>query len=259
MNLAELFESKEIVITAHRGFSGKYPENTILSLEKAVEIGADVIEFDLRSTSDSVPVVLHDETIDRTSNGSGEVWRHTHDELRGLNFSMFVGTHDTKYRRDTPAVDGLTIPTFKEVLDAFAHKTCMNIQVYRNSDDSLAKICRLYDQFDLYETAYLTMSTYKDASRVRAINPRIELCVLERAHPMDEASLRKQKEFGLTYIQPTWRDVTPELCEVARKLGLRSSMFFSNTDEDTRKYIGYGQQGIMTDCPDIVLRTLDTL
>ena len=64
----------KVVITAHRGFSGQYPENTILAFEKALDLGVDLIEFDLYGSKDNVPVVLHDRTLDRTSNGTGLKW-----------------------------------------------------------------------------------------------------------------------------------------------------------------------------------------
>ena len=70
--LTELYnDHSHFMITAHRGASFEFPENTLLSMEKAVEAGADMIEFDLRGTSDDIPVLLHDETINRTSNGKG--------------------------------------------------------------------------------------------------------------------------------------------------------------------------------------------
>ena len=103
------------------------------------------------------------------------------------------------------------------------------------------------------------MSTFRDAQIVRRINPRIELCVLERQRRMDIEALREQKLFGLRYIQPMRRDVTPEFCQWVRDLGLSANMFFSNTDADNRRFIGYGIQGILTDCPDVLVNTLEEM
>ena len=81
--LTELFhDHSHFMITAHRGASFEFPENTLLSMEKAVEAGADMIEFDLRGTSDDIPILLHDETIDRTSNGKGRPEDYTLSELK---------------------------------------------------------------------------------------------------------------------------------------------------------------------------------
>ena len=66
---------------AHRGFSGKYPENTMLAFEKAIEVGADGIELDVQLTKDGEIVIIHDETIDRTTDGKGYVIDYTYEEL----------------------------------------------------------------------------------------------------------------------------------------------------------------------------------
>ena len=71
---------------AHRGFSGKYPENTLLAFEKAIEAGAEGMEFDVQLTKDGELVIIHDETIDRTSNGSGRVKDFTYEELLQYDF-----------------------------------------------------------------------------------------------------------------------------------------------------------------------------
>ena len=65
---------------AHRGFSGKYPENTMLAFQKAIEVGADGIELDVQLTKDGELVIIHDETIDRTTDGKGYVIDYTYEE-----------------------------------------------------------------------------------------------------------------------------------------------------------------------------------
>ncbi len=73
---------------AHRGFSGKYPENTMLAFRKAVEEGVDGIELDVQLTKDGEVVIIHDETIDRTTDGKGLVVSYTYDELRKFDASF---------------------------------------------------------------------------------------------------------------------------------------------------------------------------
>ena len=68
-------------VVAHRGYSGRYPENTMLAFQKAVEAGCDEIELDVQLTKDDVVVVLHDERIDRTTDGAGYVRDYTYEEL----------------------------------------------------------------------------------------------------------------------------------------------------------------------------------
>ena len=74
-------EESHMKIFAHRGFSGKYPENTMLAFQKAYEVGCDGIELDVQMTKDGVLVIMHDETIDRTTNGTGTLRDYTYEEL----------------------------------------------------------------------------------------------------------------------------------------------------------------------------------
>ena len=79
---------------AHRGYSGKYPENTMLAFRKAVEAGADGIELDVQLTKDGVPVIIHDELVDRTTNGKGLVKDMDFTTLRQLDAScIYTGQY----------------------------------------------------------------------------------------------------------------------------------------------------------------------
>ena len=76
---------------AHRGYSGKYPENTMLAFEEAAQTGADGIELDVQLTKDGQVVVIHDERIDRTTDGTGFVKDYTYEELKKFNASKVKG------------------------------------------------------------------------------------------------------------------------------------------------------------------------
>jgi glycerophosphoryl diester phosphodiesterase len=78
-------------VAAHRGYSGLYPENTMLAFEKAAEAGADEIELDVQLTKDGTVVVIHDESVDRVTNGKGLVRDYTFEELKGLDASALHG------------------------------------------------------------------------------------------------------------------------------------------------------------------------
>ncbi len=259
LDLRELYKDpKRFVVTAHRGFSGKYPENTLLAFQKAVDIGADIIEFDLRATKDLVPIVLHDATLDRTTDGVGSPNEYTLAEIKKLNASFFIRTPDgTGKRFDKPLYPQLEIPTFEEVLQAMPETIGLNIQVYQTQPrDFLETICKLYDEYDLYNRGYLTMSTFDEAQIVRQINDKIDLCILEKQDAMDEALLVKLKDFGCDIIQPARSCVTPELCKLIRRMEFRANMFGSNTEQDNKKYLSMGMQGILTDFPDVLIATI---
>lgn len=252
IHLKDLFENpRKIVITAHRGFSGKFPENTLLAFDEAAKLNVDMIEFDIRATKDNVPIILHDKTIDRTTDGKGSPNEYTLDELKKFDASAIDG------RESYPNV---TIPTFRELLDAVPENIGLNIQVYEaQPPEFLEKICQLYDEYDVYGRGYLTMSTFADAEQVRKINDKIDLCVLETQDTLDETELKRLKDFGCHIIQPGRRCVDEKLCKLINEMGFWANMFYSNTDEDNRRFIGYGMKGILTDFPDILKKTVADL
>lgn len=259
VRLAQIYrDPNRVVLTAHRGFSGKYPENTLPAFEAALAHGVEILEMDLHPTSDLVPVVIHDTTVDRTTDGQGEVTAHTLAQIKALNASWWEGSQvEDGFRRTTPTDDHVTIPTFAEFLDAFAGRAGLNIQVKSPPPpEMLAEICRLFRHHNLYESAYLSMGRYDEGDAVRAIDARIPLCILEDQNHFDAASLHRQHDYGVACIQPMRRDVTPENCALARSLDLPTNVFWSNDDVTTRQFTQAGVQGILTDWPDRVDATL---
>lgn len=242
--LTELYNDKDhFMITAHRGASFEFPENTMLSMQKAYEAGADMIEFDLRGTADGIPVLLHDETIDRTSHGSGTPESYTLAELKKLNFSYFL----QRYEREAPACDKMEIPTFEEILSEFHNKIPMNIQVYAKSDKVLKEICRLYKKYDMYDRGYFTVYP-SSIDAVKAIDPDIELCAtigwIERTYP-ENIRLCREK-YNCRFIQPVKEYVTEATLKLMEDIGLRSNIYFSDAPEEINIYKKLGAKGFLT-------------
>ena len=257
LRLQELYKLPgKVVVTAHRGFSGRFPENTLLAFSEAIRMNVDVIEFDVRGTRDNVPVIIHDSNIERTSDGVGELKQYTLKEVQKFNFSCWEGGHNSGESLSKPKFDNVTIPALQELFESVSDQVGLNTQMKEVNEPLLSTVCQLYDEYKLYDRGYLTVSTYRDIEMVRQINRKIELCVLEDQGKMGFESLEKQKSLGLHYIQPGRKDVTPEFCRHARNLDLCANMFFSNTDKDNRRYLGNGVGGILTDYPDVLFNSL---
>ena len=242
--LSDLYRDHDhFMITAHRGASFEFPENTALAMRKAVEAGADMIEFDLRGTADGVPVLLHDETIDRTSDGHGMPEDHLLSELRKFRFSFWL----QGMRRDEPAMDDVTIPTFEEILSEFRGKAAMNIQVYAKSEAVLKEICRLFHAFDMYDHGYFTV-TPDQVEIVRNLDPDIEFCVTEgwetRSDP--EVLRRAREKYGCRFVQPVREFSYVETFRRIRDLGMRANVFFADEPEQMQEIRAMGAQGILT-------------
>ena len=108
-----------IYVAAHRGLCARYPENTMESFRAALECGVDQIELDVRITKDGEAVIVHDETVDRTSNGSGKVCDMTLEELRALDFGI----------KKDPSFAGAKAPTFREFMDLVKDHPTMTVDV----------------------------------------------------------------------------------------------------------------------------------
>lgn len=242
--LNELHASDALLLTAHRGASFDDAENTLPAFERAVQCGAHFIEFDLRMSGDGVPVVLHDPTIDRTSDGTGKPGDRPLAELKKFNFSYW---HHRERHRE-PLYEELPIPTFEEVLRNFRDRVCMNIQVYADPP-GLREICRLYLDYGMRDRGYLTIASDEAAALVRAYSPEIEICLTpgwnERADP---ATLRKCADVGCRFVQPVRESVSAETFAVCRELGLRANVFFSDDPAEAEALRQLGAGGVMTNC-----------
>jgi len=106
----------DVMVIAHRGDWRYAPENSLLAINKAIEIGVDIVEIDVRLTKDSIPVLMHDSAIDRTTTGKGKINEWILDSLQTLFLKNGLG-HPTKYK----------IPTLKEAMETAKGKVLINL------------------------------------------------------------------------------------------------------------------------------------
>ena len=260
VSLTRLYENSSVrpVAIAHRGACGLYPENTLLAMRKAVAYGADLIEFDLQMTRDHVPVLLHDSTIDRTSDGKGVPGDYTLDELRKWNFSFFRSIWGE--RLASPSYAECPIPTFEEVLKEFRGQCGMNIQVYDDSVEALKIICGLYRKYDMFAQGFLAMSSFEAAQRVRALDPDVEVAVLGTWDQRATApEIERCAAFGCRFIQPPIEHLKEETFQCCREHHMYANVFFSDTDLEIRSLVKRGAAGILTNRIDILRETIDSL
>jgi glycerophosphoryl diester phosphodiesterase len=246
VSLERLHEEERILVTAHRGNSVDFPENTLLAMEEAVKAGADFIEFDLRSTSDSVPILLHDTTLERTADVQGVPEEKTLAEIKKLNASWFRHMR----RQSAPLETQIEIPTFEEILAALSDKAAMNIQMYLDDPAALKEACRLYKKYDMYDKGYMTIADEAVVEAVRAIDKDIAICLTpgwsERA---DEKNQRRCAELGCRFFQPIRSTLTPEKLALAKELGLRANAFYADSEVEFAGLYTLGVPGIMTNAP----------
>jgi len=242
---------------AHRGGRFVVPENTVHGFRRSLEIGTDILETDVYLTKDGHVVVLHDRTVDRTTNGSGNVKEMTLAELKQLDAAYRFSPDRGKTFPDRGKA--ITIPTVDEVFREFPN-TPINIEI-KDADPLIVK--PLADLIRKYSREKLTVvvSSHESAlKRFRELSPETytgftpsEASRLVFLTPEDEKTY--QAPAVAIQVPMKARDievVTPETVALAHRLGLEVHVFTINNEETMRRLVRMGVDGIMTDRPDLL-------
>lgn len=217
-------------VVGHRGASDLVAENTIGSFLRALEIGVNELELDLRATSDGQVVVIHDATVDRTTNGTGAVGELTLEQIQALD-----------------AGDGARIPTFAEVLEATTGWLQVEIKDPKAIDpmmavlrDHPAQVARLVPtSFDTENVARL--ATLLPDVCVGLISKESSIEVLDRA-----------AELGARRVLVGIAGVDAEFVRTAHDRGFRVDVWPIDTPDQVRQAVELGADGFTTDDPRIV-------
>jgi glycerophosphoryl diester phosphodiesterase len=228
-------------IIAHRGASAYAPENTLAAFERAVELGAGFIETDIRLTRDAHFVAMHDESLERTTNGRGEVQQHTLAELRELDAGHW-------FDRD---FHGQRLPTLDEIL-AFGRKHDVVFYLEVKYDTAMGMHHALVAALRRAESAARTIVISFDPgmlASLRALDASIMTGLLvDREGAKD--SVNRTMGAGARQLCPHYSIATPELVEQAHSAGLQVVSWTVNELKDMRAVVVSGVDGIMTDRPD---------
>ena len=233
---------------AHRGASGNYPENTLRAFQMALEIGVDEIEFDLRMTRDGHLVVMHDATVDRTTDGTGAIGELTLTEIRALDAGKVFGE---RFR-------GERVPTWEEALDLVQGKVKLNVHLKEggNPDGEYErKVAKVLRAFRMVGDSVMACKD-ENVGLFAEIDPRIACRIFPNNRSPDDY-IRSSVEMGLRTMQPGRDMTTPEFVQKAHESGLGVHVFYADTPEDMRTYIGMGVDGILTNYPEQLKRLFD--
>jgi glycerophosphoryl diester phosphodiesterase len=218
----------------HRGACGHAPENTLLSMRKALELGVHGFEFDIQMSKDGEPVVIHDDTLPRTTNGTGLVAAHTFKELQQFD-----------------AGKGEKIPSLRNVLD-FVDKRCrLFIELKaEHATEAVADILKHYvANFGwTYEQLFVVSFDHTQLAAMRAINSDIRTGALIVGIPVSLAAIAV--EAGAWSINPGVHHTTKALVDDAHKRGLKVLTWTANQPEHIAKAKSLGVDGIFSDFPE---------
>lgn len=232
-------------IFAHRGASGYAPENTLEAFRLAMEQGADGMELDVHLTKDGEVVVIHDETLDRTSNGHGNVRDYTLEELKKFSFH----NHMEKYQ-------GVQIPTLKEVLN-LVKNSCMKVNIelktgiywYEGIEEKTMDIVKTIGMED--RVIYSSFNHYS-IQKVLEQNSDAETAYLFSDVPLNME--KYAKDTGVKGLHPAvYHLKMADFLETYMKSGLKVRVWTVNNKEDMKMFIDAGVDAIITNYPDFML------
>lgn len=218
----------KFVLTGHRGAKALAPENTLPSFLKALECGATGIEFDVRATADGVPVILHDDELDRVAGVHARV-----SELRYAELSR------VKVRGEA------RIPTLREVL-AFA-KGRLNVDIEVKVPGVEEEVVEALRELGMLEEAVVTSFLPAPLKRVKELEPRVEVGLL--VEEWDDEYLGIAEELGAAAVLPSREAATRELVEKLKSRGFDVIIWTVNDAEEARRLFSYGVDGVITDDP----------
>jgi glycerophosphoryl diester phosphodiesterase len=250
------FTATGFQVIAHRGGSGLGPENTLAAFRRSLAAGADVLEMDVRTTADGHLVVLHDATVDRTTDGRGAVKEMTLAQIKALD-AGYRWTADQG--RSFPFRGrGITVPSLSEVLAAFAD-TPLITEIKEKRPEVSQSVCEMLRQHGRINSVLVASVHAGVLERFRQVCPGVAtsagpsealwFCLLSRA---GLASLYSPAMQALQ-VPATFKGlavVSPQFVAAAHGRNLTVAVWTVNAEETMRRLIAAGVDGIMTDYPD---------
>jgi glycerophosphoryl diester phosphodiesterase len=230
-----------MLIYGHRGARGEAPENTLAGFRRAIEAGAPRVELDLQLSSDGELVVIHDETVNRTTDGRGLVAHKSVAELARLDA-----------RRGGPDwPDPQPVPTIVRVLEEFPGLEHLQLEAKPVDAPGRAlmadRLAALFRDFDLFARATVTSFDRELLRAVRAADARIPLgLVTDRTRP---EPLKTALALGARLLVLHWKLCTAKRVQSAQAAGLEVSAWTVNDDAEARRLHALGIDSIVTDFP----------
>lgn len=223
-----------VMLIGHRGAAGLEPENTLRSFERALEEGCDMIEFDVNMTADGIPVVIHDNSVARTTDGTGSVGEMTFDDISRLN-----------------AGKGERIPSLEEVLEAFWGRIGMNIEL--KGEDTGGPVASLLRMFiDERGGGDVIVSSFSpiNLKEFTDFGTGIPTAVLVDHIPWGSQEFAVL--LGSSAVHPNHEFLLKAFVEECHASGLNVNSWTVDDPDDVKKCLEMGVDGIITDRPDLL-------
>ncbi len=214
----------------HRGARAYEPENTLRSFKKAIELDVDAVEFDVRKTKDDELVVIHDDKVDRTTNGKGLVSELTLNEIKQLSTEK-----DEK------------ISTLEEALDFLDRKVKILIELKETGFEN--SVVQLVELKGLVDNVIIVSFLEEALKKVRELNQKVPTGLIYVRH---RNPVKAALDLRANYILPLYRFTHTADVQKAHANGLKVIVWTINSIEEVAEYVKKGVDGIASDRPDIL-------
>lgn len=231
---------------AHRGFSGKYPENTMIAFKKAIEEGVDGIELDVQLTKDGEVVIIHDENVKRTTGADGLIMDYTLEEISKLDASyIYTGKYGIN-----------KIPTLREYLEFVKDKDIVtNIELKTGVFEYIGieeKVWDMIQEYKLEEKVIISSFNHFSILRMKKIAPSLKYGLLSETWIIDAG--KYTKEVGVQCYHPLFRNLTKEVVQEIKSNGIEINTYTVNTEKDVKDMIDKEIDVVIGNFPDMINR-----
>ena len=223
---------RQVDVTSHRGAGSLEPENTLRALQRAIDLGADQIEIDVHLTKDGHLVLMHDSTVDRTTNGTGKIAKLTFAEIRQLD-----------------AGSGERVPTLDEAFALVNGKAILQIEL--KGPGTAEPVVRTVTDAGHEDQVILTSFMHQELQEAHHLNPRLRLGALWHRLPRDV--IQQTQRLGVQALHVWHEFIDQRLVTEAHAQGLLVRAWNTSKEEDMRRLIALGVDAIGSDRPDVLI------
>jgi glycerophosphoryl diester phosphodiesterase len=240
-------------VIAHRGFSGVAPENTLAAFQKAIEVNADMFELDVLLSRDGRVVVIHDDTVERTTDGVGSVSALTLAELRALDAGSWFSAEFA----------GERIPTLEETLELAKDRILVNIEIKTEAVTDQAsggivdKTLAIVRRADMMDQVVISSFDPRALAHTRKLDPSVKTASLYNAELQEDMAPEQVMEaVGSNGFNLSRRQVDAGIVEACHRLDRPVAVYTVNEIDEMKAMLELGVDAIFTDHPDRLIEVL---
>ncbi|PHD47380.1 glycerophosphodiester phosphodiesterase [Bacillus toyonensis] len=252
-------QSNHIKNIAHRGASAYAPEHTIAAYKLGQQLKGDYIEIDLQMTKDGHLLAMHDETVNRTTNGKGLVKEHTLEEMKQLNVGSFFNEKYPNFAKKE--FENAKVPTLKEIIEMFGHNANYYIETkspdeYPGMEEKLLEIIKYYQISDKVIIQSFSEESLQKIHSLHANIPLVQLLSYQKSVQLNELEIEKYKTYCIG-LGMNYKYIDSAYVKKIKKHGLEVHPFTVDNEKDMKKLLSWGVDGMFTNYPDRLHSILD--